>query len=76
MASASPLPSFTPVAPERAPAPTRPADPLDGDRIGYDCWLLPPEPVGLVERILRTASQAAGLIAALAAGAGAFAILF
>lgn len=56
--------------------PTRSIDPLDGDRIGYDCWLLPPEPIGPGERAVRAASRAAGMISALAAGAGAFAILF
>lgn len=77
MASASPLPAFAPSAFDAAPAPARAElDPLDGDRIDFDCWLLPPEEIGPAERIVRALSWAAGPAAALAAGAGAFLILF
>lgn len=77
MASTSPLPAFVPNSFETAPAPSRAAfDPLDGDRIDFDAWLLPPAEVGPTERALRAVSWAAGPITALAACAGAFAILF
>lgn len=61
MASASPLPALAPQISETARAPSRTVDdPLDGDRLGYNAWLLPPEEIGPTERLVRSASSAAG----------------
>lgn len=35
-------------------------DPLVGDRIGYDAWLLPPKELEPAERVIRFCSKLAG----------------
>lgn len=68
-ADPSPRPAAAPPA-----SPPGVADPLDGDRIDYDAWLLPPAAPGPGERAVRAASVAAGPIALAAAVAGLLAL--
>lgn len=75
MAAASSMPAFDPSALQ--PAPLRPAaEPLDGDRIDFGCWLLPPAERGMAEQIVQAASWIAGPTTTLIAGVGAIAFLF
>lgn len=39
----------------------------DADRLGYDAWLLPPQPLSASDRMIRRCSIAAGPIAFVAA---------
>ncbi|PAX06352.1 hypothetical protein [Sphingomonas lenta] len=72
MAAASSLPALVETAPEPV---LIVADPLDGDLLNYECWLLPPGRADPVEQIVRAVSWMAGPFA-VAAGATALALLF